>query len=242
MVSRELLPISIIILMFAIGFFAGPLVKTNYDGQVPAQWGENGMVSGWESKAVSLYLVPVLAAIFYAAFMSLPHLGIYKRDAEHFASQFQGFKVIFVFVMAVIYVATLIPALGIWGSFDPLYIMVPAIALIFFYVGYMLNFGHPAAQSSSDRSRLEASERTWENANRFGSMLFWLCAALILAALVAPADARLWLLLLPLILCALAVFSYSLHEYRKTCRMHGIFAQAKQAPSKGKKAGKKGRK
>jgi len=208
--------------MFAIGFFAGPLAKTNYFGQVPAEWSASGAALGWESKAVALYLVPIITAVFYLAFMLLPHIGVYRRDAEHFSCQFQGFKVIFVFVMAVIYIATLLPALGIWGSFDPMYIIVPAIALIFFYIGHMLSFQHCGAAARETA----AAGRAWENTNQFGSKLFWLGGALILAALVAPADSRIWFLLLPLIFCALAVFAYSIHEYRKACRAHGKPSQA----------------
>jgi uncharacterized membrane protein len=226
---RELLPVSIIVLMFAIALYAGPLVLQNWRGEVPLQWGADGEVTGWGSTINALYILPALTAIFYLAFMILPHLGIYKKEVEHFAAQFHGFKVIFVFVMGVIYIATLIPALGIWGSFEPLYIIVPAIALIFFYVGHMLSFTHSQREAAGS---LPASERVWKNTNRFGSNLFWFCGALILVSLVAPADSRLWFLLLPLIFCAFAVFAYSLYEYKKAGRSH---AKANSAAVKSKK-------
>lgn len=235
--ERELLPICVIVLMFAIAAYAGPLVVTNYQGEVPVQWNEHGQATGWSSKALALYLVPSLAAIFYAAFMLLPHLGVYQKEAEHFARQFWGFKVIFVFVMAVIYVAMLLPSFGLRGSTDPLYVIVPAIALIFFYVGYMLNFTHSGAAAGINESRAAASERAWGKTNHFGGKLFWLCGALTLLALVAPADSRLWFLLLPLIFCALAIFAYSLHEYGKACR-----SGAKGEPAKKGKPRKKRRK
>ena len=232
--ERELLPICIIVLMFAIAIYAEPLVLTNYQGEVPVQWNAYGQATGWAGKAAALYLVPVLTAIFYAAFMLLPHIGVYRKEAEHFARQFWGFKVIFVFVMAVIYVAMLLPYLGLRGGIDPLYIIVPAIALIFFYVGYMLNFTHSGSAAGIDESRAAASERVWWKTNHFGGRLFWLCGALNLLALVAPADSRLWFLLLPLIFCALAIFAYSLHEYRKACR-----SGAKAAPARKRKRRKK---
>jgi uncharacterized membrane protein len=214
-VERELLPICIIVLMFAIAIYAEPLVITNYQGAVPVQWNEYGQATGWAGKAVALYLVPVLTAIFYAAFMLLPHMGVYRKEAEHFARQFWGFKVIFVFVMAVIYVATLLPCLGLRESIDPLYVIVPAIALIFFYVGYMLNFTHNGAVAGIKESRAAASERVWEKTNHFGGKLFWLCGALTLVALVAPSDVRLWMVVAPLVLAAIIAYLYSLYEYKK---------------------------
>jgi len=214
--KRELLPVSIIVLMFAIAAYASPLVQTPLD---PA------------GAAASLYLLPSLTAIFYCAFMLLPHIGAYRREAEHFSAQFQGFKVIFVFMMAVIYISTLLPLLGIWGAIDPLHIIVPAIALIFFYVGYMLNFTHESDAAVEQKE----SERAWDNANKFGGMLFWACGALILVSLVAPADSRLWFLVLPLIFCAIAVFACLVIEYRRACKAQG----GKAAAASKKKSRKK---
>jgi uncharacterized membrane protein len=217
--------------MFAIAMFADSYVLVNWKGDVPMQWGQYGEVTGWSGKAAALYLIPVLSVIFYLAFMLLPHLGVYKKEASQFAKAFYGFKVIFVFVMGVIYVATIIPALGIWGNIDPMYVIVPAIALIFFYVGHMLSF---AQNGIRDKKEL-ASELLWKNSNVFGSNLFWLCGALILVSLVAPADARLKLLLLPLMLCAIAVFFYSLLEYRKTRSAHNESEKQGARKAKGRK-------
>jgi uncharacterized membrane protein len=233
-VKREILPLSIILLMFAIGMYSGPLVKVNALGQVPSQWGSAGQVVSWESKETALYLIPILAAIFYISFIIVPRIGICRDGAEQFASQFHGFKVIFVFVMGVIYVATLLPALGIWGSFDLIYVLVPAIALIFFYIGHMLNIRHDGSIVGISESTKAASEEVWRSTNRFGGRLFWFCGALILVSLIAPADARLWFLVVPLIFCAFAVFAYSVWEYRKAKRM--------QARGKGAGKGKKRRK
>jgi uncharacterized membrane protein len=232
LVKREILPISIIALMFAIAMFADAYVKVNWKGDVPMQWGQYGEVTGWTGKIAALYLIPVLTAIFYLAFMLLPHLGVYRKEATHFANAFYGFKVIFVFVMGVIYVATIIPALGIWGSIDPMHIIVPAIALVFFYVGHMLSY----SQSPHREKEEMANELHFKKTNMFGSNLFWLCGALILVSLVAPADARLKLMLIPLMLAAIAVFFYSLLEYRKTLHAH---KQSKRQPARRGKARKK---
>ncbi len=229
--SRELLPISIIVLMFAIGFFADPFVHTNARGEMVSHWGADGRADGWMEKPLGLYLVPSLAALFYAIFLIVPKIDVYPKNIEHFADQFWGFKVIFVFMMAAIYVATLAPALGIWGNFDPLYIIVPAIALLFFYVGHMLSFTRRNYFIGIRTPWTLADERVWEKTNRLGGKLFWACGALTLISLVSPIDMRLWIVLLPVIFTVVCVYIYSLYEYRQTKR-----AQEKRFGRKGKKA------
>jgi len=233
-VSRELLPISIIVLMFAIGFFAGPLVRTNAQGEMVSHWAADGRADGWMDKTIGLYLVPSLAAFFYAIFLAIPCIFAHHKNVEHFPDQFWGFKVIFVFMMAAIYVATLAPALGVWGNFDPLYIVVPAIALLFFYVGHMLSFTRRNYFIGIRTPWALADERVWEKTNHLGGKLFWICGALALISLVSPIDMRLWIVLLPVIFTVVCVYIYSLYLYKKTKHV-----QAKAAGVKGKSAAKK---
>ena len=232
--SRELLPISIIVLMFAIGFFADPFVRTNAQGEMVSHWAADGRADGWIAKPLGLYLIPSLAAFFYIIFLIIPKIEVYQKNVEHFADQFWGFKVIFVFMMAAIYIATLAPALGVWGSFDPLYIIVPAIALLFFYVGHMLSFTRRNYFIGIRTPWTLADERVWEKTNHLGGRLFWICGALALISLVAPIDMRLWIVLLPVIFTVVCVYIYSLYLYKMTKH-----AQSKAAGVKGKSAAKK---
>jgi len=215
--------------MFAIGFFADPLVHTNASGEIVSHWGADGRANGWIQKPLGLYLVPLLAAFFYLIFLIIPKIEVYQKNVEHFADQFWGFKVIFVFMMAAIYVATLAPSIGIWGNSDPLYIIVPAIALLFFYVGHMLSFTRRNYFIGIRTPWTLADERIWEKTNKLGGKLFWVCGALALVSLVSPLDTRLWIVLLPVIFTVLCVYFYSLYLYMKT----------KRAQEKGKATGKK---
>ena len=234
MVSRELLPISIIVLMFAIGFFADPLVHTSAGGQMVSHWGADGRADGWMQKPIGLYLIPSIAAFFYIIFLFLSKFDVHQAKVEHFADQFWGFKVIFVFMMAAIYVATIAPSLGIWGNFDPLYITVPAIALMFFYVGHMLSFTRKNYFIGIQTPWTVANEHVWDQTNHLGGKLFWICGALVLISLVSPSDTRLWIVLLPIIFTVVCVYFYSLYLYEKTKR-------AQEKSKSGKKAARKGR-
>jgi len=238
-VSREFFPISIIVLMFAIGFFADPFVHTNASGEMVSHWSADGVADGWIQKPLGIYLIPYIAVVFYLIFLIVPLIGVYQKNVEHFAEQFWGFKVIFVFMMAAIYIATLAPALGLWGNFDPLYIIVPAIALLFFYVGHMLSFTRRNYFIGIRTPWTLADERVWEKTNHLGSRLFWICGALALISLVSPIDMRLWIVLLPIIFTVICVYLYSLYLYGKTRHAHEKGKDA--AGKKSKMAARKSR-
>ena len=214
---REILPIMIIALMFAIAFYAAPLVQTNGNGEMIGHWGWNGQPNGMVGSFIGIYLLPLLTLIFYIAFIIIPKIDVYHKNIEHFADQFWGFKVVFVFVMGAIYVATLLPNLGYWGaSFDPTLIIISAIALLFFYVGYMLNFTKRNYFIGVRTPWTLADDRVWGKTNKLAGQLFWICGALTFVSLVAPGDIRLWIVIGPVILVAIFVCLYSLYEYRKT--------------------------
>lgn len=218
MCKEEMLPASIIALMFAIGFYAYPLVQVNGQGQVISHWGIDGTPNGWADRATGVFLVPVMALIIYLALLIIPFIEVYRKNLEDFKQQFWGFKVILVFVMGVIYLATLLPNLGYWRGFDPIIIIVPAVSLLFFYVGHMLNFTKRNYFIGVRTPWTLASEKVWEKTNHFAGRLFWICGALALVSLATTGDARLAIIVLPAVLTAIIASLYSLWEYRKTRR------------------------
>ncbi len=217
---KDILPLLIIALMFAIAFYADPLVQTNENGEVITHWGLSGNADGWGSKTVGVYLIPIITLIIYLGLLVIPRIGIYQGNIREFEKQFWGFRVLLVFVMGVIYVATLIPNLGYWGNFDPSLITIFAIALLFFYVGYMLNFTKRNYFIGVRTPWRLADEKIWEKTNRLAGKLFWICCALALVGLVVQGDLRLWLLIGPVIVTAIVACLYSIHRYLKTKKGH----------------------
>ncbi|MFA4983387.1 MAG: DUF1648 domain-containing protein, partial [Candidatus Micrarchaeia archaeon] len=91
--NREILPILIIALMFALALYVEPYLKTDCNGNVIGHWGMSGKPDGWVDKSVGLYLVPAMTAIIYLVFLIIPKIEVYKKNLEDFSLQFWGFKV-----------------------------------------------------------------------------------------------------------------------------------------------------
>ena len=228
MCKEEIFPMLIIALMFAIGFYAYPLMQTNAADQVITHWGINGEANGWMDRSVGVFLLPILTLVIYLGLLAIPFLEVYQKNLEDFQQQFWGFKVILVFVMGAIYIATLLPNLGFWKTFDPLLIVIPAIALLFFYVGYMLNFTKRNFFIGVRTPWTLTDEKVWEKTNRLAGQLFWICGALTLVSLAVTGDARLWAIIVPVILTVVVVSLYSLIEYKKTKKVHAANVRARE--------------
>ncbi len=212
---KEILPVMIIVLMFAIAVYAEPRVTTNSRGEMISVPGI-GAATGLSSKAVGLYILPLLTLIVYTGLLIIPKIEVYHHNLEDFSDQFWGFKVILVFSMGIIYVATLLPNLGYFTKLDPMLMVVAAVALLFFYVGYMLNFTKRNHFIGISTPWTLADDKVWEKTNQLGGKLFWICGVLALVTMVAPPGSWLWLILLPFVLVAIGMFVYSLQEFKKT--------------------------
>jgi len=214
--------------------YAEPMVKTNEKGEMMGHWGADSNVNGYVSKTVGIYLIPIVTLIVYLGLLVIPKIEVYKQNLEDFADQFWGFKVVLVFVMGVIYVATLLPNLGYWKSTDPIIIIVPAISMLFFYVGHMLNFTKRNYFIGVRTPWTLADEKVWEKTNKLAGKLFWICGVLALVSLVSPSDMLLWLVLLPIVLIAIFASLYSLWEYRKTKHEHAAIMERRDRKARKK--------
>jgi uncharacterized membrane protein len=226
---REILPILIIVLMFSIGIYVEPRITGDINGNIISHWNINGTPDGWIGKDIGLFMIPAITAFFYLFFMLIPRIEVYKKNLEEFAPQFWGFRVVFVFVMCAIYIAMLIPNLGYWTGFDPVLIVISAVALMFFYVGYMLNFTKRNYFIGVKTPWTLASEKVWDKTNKLTGKLFWVAGVLAFATLIAPSDYRLWILFAPLAAIVIVGYVYSLLEYNK------LKKEQKNKPAAGKK-------
>ncbi|MCX8195411.1 MAG: SdpI family protein [Candidatus Micrarchaeota archaeon] len=213
-IYRELLPLAIIALMFGIAFYAAPrLVERE---EFSGAW-----VAGIElGKTTVAYAIPIIALAIYLGLLLIPKIEVYQKNLEDFSDQFWGFKVVMVFAMCIIYLSLLMPSLGYWTFSDPTILIVPAIALVFFYVGYMLNFTKRNYFVGIGTPWTLASEKIWERTNHLGSRLFWGLGIVSMLLLVAPPPSRLWAIVCLFAVVLIGLYIYSLWEYKKAKKNH----------------------
>ncbi len=206
--KKELPLILIILAMFLSSFF----LYSQMPERMPTHWNSEGEVDGYGNRFMGLFFMPILLSAIYLLFLFLPKMMVYRKNFEGFRGYFFGFKVVFILFFVVIYISTLLPNLGIDVNMN--YVMIPALAVLFFYMGHMLKYVKRNYFIGIRTPWTMASEDVWDKTHILASKMFKLFALIIFSALFVP-DMFVWFLLAPLGFIVLYLLTYSYQEYKK---------------------------
>lgn len=182
--NKRWLSVSIIVLMFILAFYfqiiipkTGNTIVTAVDDQGrPIQQG---------SRFANIFALPVIALAIYLLLNSLPRIAVYRRNLERFYRKFYGFKVIILLFLLIIYLVNLFPALGV--NLDSNYILIPALALLFIYMGRVLKHIHRNFFIGIMTPWALSSDKLWDKTHRFGGSVLEVCGVFLLISLLFPA-------------------------------------------------------
>ena len=183
--------------------------------RMPTHWNAAGEADGYGNRFMGLFLMPIFLAGIYLLFLFLPKIMVYQENFDKFKKYFYGFKVVFILFFITIYIATLLPNFGV--HINIAYIMIPALAFLFFYVGYMLKFAKRNYFIGIRTPWTLASENVWNKTHQLGSKLFKIFALIVLSAIFFP-KTFVWFILIPVIALVLFLFVYSYLEYKKEAK------------------------
>ncbi|MEK7072147.1 MAG: DUF1648 domain-containing protein, partial [Patescibacteria group bacterium] len=74
-IKTEIFPILLIIISILTSFY----FYANFPEQVATHWNFEGQVDGYSSKAVGMFLIPLIMLGLYVMFLALPHIDP-KKD------------------------------------------------------------------------------------------------------------------------------------------------------------------
>ena len=207
--KKELIIITLILTMFIVAFYFYPRVPD----QVPTHWNAKGEVDDYNSKFFGLFFMPILMTAIYLLFLIIPKIAVFRKNVEEFYDKyFFGFKLVFVLFFAVIYTAMILATLGY--KIKMTYFVIPAISMLFFYIGYMLQFAKRNYFIGIRTPWTLSNDEVWEKTHKLGSKLFMFKGVIILSSLFFEEYA----ILLLIVLVAASVtflFVYSFLEYKK---------------------------
>lgn len=206
--KKELIPFILIIILFIASYYLYPKMPE----RMPTHWNFQGEVNGYGSRFTALFLMPIILTAIYLLFLLLPKIEVYQENFEKFKNYFYGFKIAFMLFFITIYIAILLPNFGINVNMG--YVMIPTLAVLFFYIGYMLKFTKRNYFVGIRTPWALANEKVWDKTHQLGSRLFMLFSLIMPFALFFT-KMVLWFIFIPLIALVLFLFVYSYLEYKK---------------------------
>jgi len=208
--TYSIISISLIILLFAIATY---FQITLPDQPIPTHWDSKGEVNDYSSKAFGLFLIPVFSLGLYLLFLLLPKIDPLKENIKKFQEIYQSFIMVMIFFFLYIYLLTLSWTIGYAFDFNTAFI--PAIGLLFIYLGFILPKIKRNWFIGIRTPWTLQNNQVWDKTHELGGRLFKVSGIIMLIGVIVP-DYLVWLIFIPLILSVIWLLIYSYLEYKKT--------------------------
>jgi uncharacterized membrane protein len=181
MFNKKWLSISLIVVMFILAFYFQTVIpKTG--GAIVTSVDVDGKPLKTGSRFANIFALPILAFAVYLLLNSLPNIAVYKKNLERFYKRFYGFKAVILMFLLIAYLVNLMPAFGF--TFNSNLIMIPALAILFVYIGHVLKHIHRNYFIGILTPWALSSDKLWDRTHKFGGAVLEICGILLLVGLV----------------------------------------------------------
>ena len=211
MKKSEYLIILLVIISFALGWYFYPQLPE----RVASHWNEKGEVNGYMSRFWGAFILPVINLIMAVLFLIIPRIDPLKHNIVTFRKYFDTFVIIILLFMIYIYLLTI--AWNLDYRFNLMQWMMPAMAVLFYFVGVMLKHTKRNWFIGIRTPWTLSSDEVWDKTHQLGGQLFKLIAVLTLASIFWP-DYSIYIFLIPIFVVTIFIMIYSYYLFRKEPR------------------------
>jgi len=211
------LTISITLVLLAAFVIAGFTVWDLMPEQMASHWNAGDQVDGTMSRFWGVFLMPIIAAVMFVLFLVVPAIDPLKANIAQFREAFNLFILLIMLFLGYVWALTLAWNLG-FTNFRMSAAMLPALGLLFIYIGYMLRKAKRNFFIGIRTPWTLSSDTVWTRTHRLGSVLFILSGALALMGSLFGSLA-IWFVMVPLLGSTLFLVVYSYWLYREETRL-----------------------
>jgi len=209
--ASTLITVGILIAFYALAFSFHPQMPA----QMASHWNAQGVVDGYTSRFLGLFLFPFIATGLTLLFLAIPLIDPLKANIAKFRKYYDWFVVLFLLFFLYLYVLTILWNKGV--SFDILREMLPAIGVLYVYMGIMIRNAKRNYMVGIRTPWTLASDEVWDRTHRLGGRLFIAAGTLSALGAIWPQYALVFILV-PVLLVALVTVAYSYIIYQKVTK------------------------
>ncbi len=202
----------ILLAMILVSFLIGIYFYPKMPAQIASHWNTRGEADDYLSKFWGLFLMPMISGLFFLVFLIIPKIDPLKANYQNFKKYFDWFFVFLIGFFLYIYLISIAWNLG--HRFNMTIFMVPALAVLFFYVGVLISHAQRNWFVGIRTPWTLSNEVVWEKTHKLGGLLFKIVGVVCLLGILFEPYAF-WLIIIPVILAGLYLVVYSYLEYQK---------------------------
>jgi uncharacterized membrane protein len=211
------LTISFTLVLLAAFLVMGLAVWDFVPDQMASHWNINDEVDGYISKFWGVFLVPIMAAGMFVLFLVLPQIDPLKANIAQFREAFNLFILLIMLFIGYLWILTIAWNLG-YTQFRMSMAMLPAMGLLFMYIGYMLRKAKRNFFIGIRTPWTLSSDVVWYKTHQLGSVLFFISGTLALVGSLFGKNA-IWFVMVPLLGSTLFLVVYSYVLYQQETRL-----------------------
>jgi uncharacterized membrane protein len=204
----------VVLLLIAAAAVAGLLLWNQLPEQMASHWNVNDQVDGYTSKVLGVFLLPLVTLGLFLLFLLIPNIDPLKVNIAQFRDMFNLFIVLMVAFMLYIHALTLRWNLG-YTDFGMSRAMLPAMGLLFFFIGYMLRKAKRNYFIGIRTPWTLSSDTVWDETHRVGSVLFMVSGVFAFIGSLFGGMTAFWFLFIPIIGSTLITLVYSYVLYHR---------------------------
>jgi len=199
-------------LIILISFVVGLYLYSQMPEQMASHWNASGEVDGYMSKFWGLFLMPIVLIGMLLLLWLVPKIDPLKKNVEKFKKYFDIFILLITLFLFYIHLLTLGWNLGY--TFNMTRLMVPAMAILFFYIGILVEKAKRNWFIGIRTPWTLSSDIVWDKTHKITGKLFKIAAVISLLGMIDN-KYSIWFLLVPIFAVVIYSFIYSYVEYKK---------------------------
>lgn len=198
----------IVLTQFLVGIYFYPQMPD----QMATHWNISGVVDGYSSKVLGLFVLPLISIGLLFLFLGIPKIDPLK-NIEKFGKYYWGLVVLL--LVFFLYLDSLLISwnLGLF-NFSMVQALAPAIGMLFYYLGVVTENAKRNWFVGIRTPWTLSDENVWDKTHKLGGKLFKICGLLAVFGTVAEWFALL-LILAPILLAVIYLTAYSYFEYQR---------------------------
>ena len=202
----------IMLALILIAIILAIAVYPRFPDKVASHWNIKGDVDGYMPRFWATAMLPLILIGCFLLFLVLPKIDPFKRNIKKFEKYYDLIIILVMLFLLYVYILTIIYNFGV--KFNMTYAMLPALAILFFFIGAILPKCKRNWFLGIRTPWTLSSDKVWEKTHKLGAVLFKALAVIILISMFFAEQAML-LFICSLILIILIIFVYSYLEYKK---------------------------
>jgi uncharacterized membrane protein len=210
MSTRTTIILTLVIIAAAIALSLA--VYSRLPDQVASHWNAADEVNGTMPRFWGAFLMPLITLAMLGLFLLIPAIDPMRANIAAFRGTFNAFISLIVAFMLYLHVLTILWNLG-WQSFRMSVALLPALGVLFAFVGVMLRRAKRNYSIGIRTPWTLASDRVWDQTHRLGAVLFVISGVLTAAGVLFPAISY-WFVLAPVLGSSLFLVVYSYFLWR----------------------------